>query len=267
MTALCDRHGGGSGNESVVPGRGMQCLRPGLHKVHRALGQAQLFFSPPCRFSLKGFLRKFLSHGPDVIPKVAQEFLAISSSNVKTSRSFKCIAFNSEWDQFVENWVPILHSFLIEALGPFGREPLPIITQLSDGAHMSGATASFNMGTGQVQICQSVEGNPGQTLEKLTHELVHGSLAQFPSIDPFYDEGFVDYSTWVLCHAPIYGELRDQAVAAAAYNISMRRERAMRDLSDYDRKRWAGGVFVNFAFGPMVLHKLRMKKAEGDFTW
>lgn len=258
---------GGVENESVVPGRGMQCLRPGLHKVHRALGPAQLFFRPPCRFSLKSFSRKLLLRTVGVLPKVAKEFLAISSSNVKTSRSFKCIAFNSEWDQFVEKWMPVLHAFVAEVLGPYGREPLPTVQQLSDGAHMSGATASFNMGTGQIEICQSVEGNPGQTLEKLTHELIHGSLSQFPSVDAFYDEGFVDYSTWVLCHAPIYGELRDQAVAAAAFNISMRRERAFKAQTDYDRKRWAGGVFANFALGPMLVHRLRMKKAEGDFTW
>lgn len=53
----------------------------------------------------------------------------------------------------------------------------------------------------------------------------------------------------------------------ASYNIAMRRERALQGLSDYDRKRWAGGVFMNAAHGPMLLSKLRMKKAEGDFTW
>ena len=163
--------------------------------------------------------------------------------------------------------MPTLYAFVAEALGPYGREPLPTIERMPDGMHMSGASASFNMGTGQIHICRSVEGNPGQTLEKLTHELVHGALAQFPSVDPFYDEGYVDYTTWVLAHAPIYGGLREKVIAAASFNIKLRRERAMKDLSDYDRKRWAGGTFASIALGPMLLHKLRMKKEAGDFTW
>lgn len=208
-----------------------------------------------------------LSETPSVLTKTATDYLHFASMKAKSSSTFKSLVFGSEWDQFVEEWMPILHSFLIEALGPYGREPLPTILKLPDGMHMSGATASFNMGTGQIHLSTSVEGNPGQTLEKLTHELVHGQLAQWPSEDDFYCEGFVDYSTWVLAHAPIYGEFRSATVAAAEFNIKMRRERALRDLSDYDRKRWAGGVFAHFAHGPMVLHKLRMKKADGDFTW
>jgi len=133
--------------------------------------------------------------------------------------------------------------------------------------HMSGATASFNMSTGQIQICSSVEGNPGQTLEKLTHELVHGSLAQFPSEDCFYDEGEVDYATWVLAHAPIYKQFRQQTIDAAAFNIKMRRERAFTTGNDYDRKRWAGGVYAMMAYGPLTIARLRNKKAEGNFTW
>lgn len=184
-----------------------------------------------------------------------------------STKQFTCTVFGSSWDGFVVQWMPTLYTLVAEALGPYGREPLQNVQKLSDGMHMSGATASFDMGTGQVSVCSSVEGNAGQTLEKLTHELIHGSLAQFPSVDPFYDEGFVDYSTWLLAHSPAYGTYRQQTIDAAAFNIAMRRERAMKNLSDYDRKRWAGGVFANFALGPMLLHRLRMKKAEGDFTW
>jgi hypothetical protein len=183
------------------------------------------------------------------------------------AKEFKCLVFNSDWDKFVEAWAPKIHNYLIDALGPFGREPLPTILPMSDGMHMSGATASFHMLNGQIQLSHSVEGNPGQTLEKLTHEFVHGSYAKFPSDDTFYDEGAVDYSTWLLAHAPIYGEYRQQVIDAAAYNIKMRRERAMRNLSDYDRKRWAGGCFFSMFIGPMLIHRMKMKKAEGDFTW
>jgi hypothetical protein len=182
-------------------------------------------------------------------------------------KQFTCEVFNSEWDGFVEEWAPKIYRYLFEALGPFGTEPNPTLLPLSDGMHMSGATASFRMDNGQIHLCPSVEGNSGQTLEKMTHEMVHGSLSQFPSEDPFYDEGMVDYATWLLVHAPVYGKYRQQAIDAAAYNIKMRRERAERNLSDYDRKRWAGGCFASMFLGPMLLHKIKMKKAEGDYTW
>ena len=180
---------------------------------------------------------------------------------------FVCKVFNSDWDKFVEAWTPKIYNYLLGALGPFGRDPLPTILPMSDGMHMSGATASFDMHTGQVRISPSVEGNPGQTLEKLTHEFTHGSYAQFPCEDEFYDEGYVDFSVWVLAHGPVYGEYRQQIIDAAAYNILMRRERAMRNLSDYDRKRWAGGTVADLFYGPMILHHMKRKKIEGDFTW
>jgi hypothetical protein len=180
---------------------------------------------------------------------------------------FKCLAFNSDWNKFVEEWAPKVHNYLLGALGPFGTEPLPTILPMSDGMHMSGATASFDMVSGQVRLCSSVDGNPGQTLEKLTHEFVHGSYSQFPSEDVFYDEGMVDYSTWLLAHAPIFGEYRQQMIDAAAYNIKMRRERAKTTNTDYDRKRWAGGCFASMFLGPQLIHRMKMKKAEGDYTW
>jgi len=201
------------------------------------------------------------------LPEPVMDYLRTASTGAKSSKQFKSLVFGSESDRFVEEWVPRIYSYLIQALGPFGTEPLPTIHPMSDGMHMSGATASFDMQSGQVSLCPSVEGNPGQILEKLTHELVHGSYSQFPSNDPFYDEGYVDFSTWVLVHAPIYGGYRQQAIDAAAYNIKMRRERAMRNNSDYDRKRWAGGTFASMFLGPMLIHRMKMKKSEGDFTW
>lgn len=201
------------------------------------------------------------------LPQDATTYLRTASMKVGSTKQFKSLVFKSEADRFVEEWSSKIHAYLIEALGPFGTEPLPTILPMSDGMHMSGATASFNMTTGQMTLCPSVEGNPGQILEKLTHELVHGSYSKFPSDDVFYDEGFVDFSTWVLVHAPIYGEFRQQAIDAAAYNISMRRERAALTNTDYDRKRWAGGTYASLFLGPMIIHRMRMKKAEGDFTW
>jgi hypothetical protein len=193
--------------------------------------------------------------------------LVVKSLFASETPKFVCKVFNSDWDRFVETWTPKIYNYLLGALGPFGTEPKSTILPLSDGMHMSGATASFHMLNGQVHLCPSVEGNPGQTLEKLTHEFVHGSYSQFPIEDVFYDEGYVDFSVWVLAHSPTYGEYRQQTIDAAAYNIKMRRERAMKNLSDYDRKRWAGGVFASMFYGPMILSHMKMKKAEGDFTW
>lgn len=182
-------------------------------------------------------------------------------------QAFTCQVFGSEWDQFVEHWCPRIHHFLLQAMGPYGTNPLPTILPLEEGMHSAGATASYNLMTGQIRLSTSVEGKTGQTLEKLTHEMVHGSLAQFPSEDCFYDEGAVDYSTWVLAHAPVWGDLRNSMIQAAALNIEIRRDRAMVTDSDYDRKRWAGGLYASLAYGPHVIARLRQKKMENNLTW
>lgn len=200
------------------------------------------------------------------IPVEVQSMLRQASS-VTAARSFTCSVFGSPWDTFVETWCPRIHTFLGQALGPYGTEPLPDILPLEDGMHSAGATASFNLYSGQIRICTSVENKPGQTLEKLCHEMVHGSLAKFPEGDEFYEEGFVDYSTWVLAHAPVWGDLRDDMIKAAALNIQIRRDRALLDQSDYDRKRWAGGLFASMSRGPHIIATLRQRKMEGNLYW
>jgi hypothetical protein len=196
-----------------------------------------------------------------------QAMLRTASEDTNPRRKFVCRFFEPEWNEFVEHWAPIIYDFVGHALGPYGREPLPEILQMPDGQHSAGATASFDPSTGQVRLCTSVQGKPGQTLEKLTHEFTHGSLALFPEGDPFYEEGFCDYSVWVMAHAPIWGELRPSMIEAAAFNIKMRRERAMLDLSDWDRKRWAGGFYASMSRGPFIIGSLRHKKSEGNYTW
>lgn len=180
---------------------------------------------------------------------------------------FVCRIFNSSWDQFVELWAPKIYEFIGDAMGPYGREPLPEILRMSDAQHSAGATASFEPSTGQVRLSGSVEGKAGQTIEKLIHEFIHGSLALFPEGDPFYEEGFVDYSVWVIAHAPFWEPYRDQIIEAASFNIRMRLERAMLDLSDWDRKRWAGGLYASLSRGPMIIGGFRHKKAENTFLW
>lgn len=200
-------------------------------------------------------------------PKVQSMLKSASDASEGMGRPFVCAIFNSPWDNFVMHWAPIIYDFVGHALGPYGMDPLPEILAMSDGEHSAGATASFNPGNGQVRLSTSVENKPGQTLEKLTHEFTHGSLAKFPEGDPFYEEGFVDYSVWVMAHAPIWEPYRDDMIEAASFNIKMRRERAMLDLSDWDRKRWAGGLFASLSRGPFVVASLRHRKAENNFTW
>jgi hypothetical protein len=204
-----------------------------------------------------------------VFPKQVQEQLAeVSQRNKTASQRFTCNIFGSQWDQFVETWAALAYGFVAEALGPYGKEPAVEIGIVSDGAHSAGANASYAPWSGQISLCPSyVDARPGRTLEKLTHELCHASLAKFPEGDPFYEEGFVDYSVWCLAHAPFWGDFREDMIKAAAYNIACRRDRALRDLSDYDRKRWAGGLFCSTMHGPWVISKLLMRKLEGNFTW
>lgn len=205
---------------------------------------------------------------PNDLPRDVHSMLRTASENAIPRRQFVCRVFpDPEWNTFVEMWLPKIHAFVEQALGPYGREPLPEILALEPGMHISGATASFDPGSGQVRICPSVQGKAGQTLEKFTHEFTHGSLALFPEGDPFYEEGFVDFSTWLMSHAPFWEPHRLDMVTAAEFNIDHRRERAYRDLSDYERKRWAGGLYASMVRGPYILSGLRMKKLEGNYTW
>lgn len=202
------------------------------------------------------------------IPGTVQRYLRTASLKTANEKTFVSRVFQDpQWNAFVEQWAPTIHGFVQNALGPYGREPHGVIVPLSDAAHAAWATASFNPATGQVCLSDATAGNPGQILEKLTHEMVHGSLNDFPEGDPFYEEGQVDYSVWVLAHAPVWGEHREAMIQAAEYNIAQRRERAFSTGTDYDRKRWAGGVYAMYAKGPFIIASLRSKKQEGDFSW
>lgn len=182
-------------------------------------------------------------------------------------KQFTCSIFEPSWNEFVEHWSPKIFSFVLNALGPYGTNPRAEIKAIDDGFHVAGANASFNPGDGQICLATSVEGQPGVTLEKLTHEMIHASLSQFPEGDPFYEEAVADYGTWVCAHAPVWGVYREDMIKAAEDNIRNRRERALRTGNDYDRKRWAGGVYMMHAYGPYVIAAFRQRKAEGNFTW
>jgi hypothetical protein len=181
-------------------------------------------------------------------------------------KRFICRCLSPESNAFVEAWAPRCYAFVREALGHYQTEPLEEIEFMPDGFHSAGANASF-ASNGRIALSSVVDGKPGMILEKLTHELTHASLAHFPEGDPFYEEGFVDYSVWVMSHAPYWGEHRDAMKASAAKNIETRRQRALLDQNDYDRKRWAGGLYASIARGPHIIATLRQKKLEGDLTW
>lgn len=189
------------------------------------------------------------------------------ASEFQVGQPFSCTIFGPDWNSFVEHWAPRIHAFVRNALGPYGTNPKPEILALTDGFHIAGANASFDTLSGQIRLATSVEGLPGVTLEKLTHEMIHGALSKFPEGDPFYEEGYVDYSTWVAAHAPFWGPYRDAMIQAAADNIRNRRERALKTGNDYDRKRWAGGLYATTAFGPYIVAMLRQRKIEGNLTW
>lgn len=201
-------------------------------------------------------------------PKVQAQLKKASNTMTFGSKRFTSAICGDDWDLFIEKWAPVVHAFVEEALGPYATEPASRILPLSDASHSAGANASFEIHSGQVRLSPSiVRSKPGITLEKLTHEFMHGSLAGFPEGDPFYEESVCDYGVWVLAHAPIWGMYRDSMIEAAAFNIKCRRDRAMRDLSDYDRKRWAGGVFCSAMHGPWIIAKLKMRKLEGNLQW
>lgn len=175
---------------------------------------------------------------------------------------------DSPWDRFIEEWAARSYVFVGQALGPYQKEPLRTILPLDDAMHAAGANASFEPATGQIRLHPTVvDGKPGTTLEKLTHELIHASLNDFPEGDPFHEEGVVDYSTWVLAHSKVWGQYRGAMVDAAQYNLDSRKERALRTQTDYDAKRWMGGVYATQAFGPHIIFRLRQKKLDGDLTW
>lgn len=201
-------------------------------------------------------------------PEVETSLRTASLHSRQASKKFVCNICGNEWDQFIEKWASICYWFVGEAFAGFHTEPLPEILPLTDPLHSSGANASFDIVSGQIRLSPSiVEHKPGITLEKLTHEMTHGALAGFPEGDPFYEEGFTDYSVWIMAHAPVWNPWGKDMIEAAAFNIKCRRDRAMKSQSDYDRKRWAGGLFASTALGPWIITHLKMKKLEGNLTW
>jgi len=190
---------------------------------------------------------------------------APSYRRASTLPKFRCTIFDPRWNSFVESWAPRIYRFVEQALGPYGTTVDGVIEEIDCGSYMAGANASFDLDSGKIKLSLPLEGNSGRTLEKMCHEMVHASLAKFPQNDPFYDEGFVDFTVFILGHADIWHPY--DMLGAAAENIETRKKRAMLDQSDYDRKRWAGGLFASVSRGPWIVETLKMRKAEGNYQW
>lgn len=194
--------------------------------------------------------------------------LRCQSQRTASSVGFSSVVCGNDWDSFIEASANKCYRFLYECLGPFHKEPAKVILPMASTIHASGANASFSPSTGDIELSpEYVMHRPGVTLEKVCHEMLHANIDSFPAGDPFYEEGFVDYSVWVIAHAPYWAEYREDMIQAARKNIKLRQTRAIRLDSDYDRKRWAGGLFATAAYGPMILARLRQKKMAGDLTW
>ena len=196
------------------------------------------------------------------------ELLERASASHLTPWVVRCQVFTPEWCTFVQDWASRIHPFVETLFGPYGTEPHTVIEALPVSAKAIGASASFDMSSGQITLCPSMEGDPGRTLEKLTHELLHGSFSDFPSVDPFYDEGFVDYTTLLLSSAPIYRDLGPAMQKSALGNIERRRQKGLAaGSSDYDRKRAMGAIFAKMAYGTQVVAHLRTQKMNRTFQW
>jgi hypothetical protein len=205
---------------------------------------------------------------PDDVMQMLNRASGRTVRTASVAPKFKCSFLSPEWNSFVETWAPKCYAFVSQALGGYPQEPKTEILAIPEGYHASGVNASYQPDNGQIRLVASiVEGQPGATLEKLTHELIHSALASFPEGDPFYEEGFVDYSVWVMSHAPAWGTFQKAMQTSAEFNIECRRDRALRDTSDYDRKRWAGGLFCSLTHGPWIVSRLKMRKDAGEFVW
>jgi len=205
-----------------------------------------------------------------MLPEQVNHLLKRASAGTPHQGLFTSSVYGGDctWDRFIEIWAERAYLFLLGALGSYHKQPLRSILPMSEAAHISGANASFEPDTGQIRLHPGfVRRNPGKTLEKVTHELLHANLNNFPEGDPFYEEGCVDYSILVLAHAPVWEPYKEAMIKAAISNIECRRERALKTQTDYDRKRWAGGLFTSMAYGPHIISRLRQKKLEGDLTW
>lgn len=180
-----------------------------------------------------------------------------------------CTVFSPTWNAFVIEWAGKIKPFIEEALGPYGTEPLPHILPL--GSYNVGKvapSASFDMGTGQIELTHEMEGDAGRTLEKLTHEMIHGSLSLFPSDDEFYDEGFVDFSTLLLSSAPIYGDLGILMRRSAQQNLARRVKMGLvPNATRYDFRRASGAIHAKLTYGSGLIEHLRDQKMNETFEW
>lgn len=169
---------------------------------------------------------------------------------------FKSLVFSSPTaNAFLERWAEVSYMAIHRVLGDFQTEPLAVLLPLEEFMKAEGATASFETGKGQIRISADIERQPGAILEKITHELIHGSLDKMPAGDEFFEEGFVDYSTFLMAHLPVWGRYGQAMKDAAIFNIQKRKP----------TRRWAGGFYASRKYGKNLLSHLR--EAKKSLTW
>lgn len=174
----------------------------------------------------------------------------------------------SQWDLFIASWMNKSYIFVEQSLGAYQKQPKKHVLPLHDSKYTSGVNACYNPSDGQIRLSRlAVEGESGVTLEKITHELIHASLSDFPEGDPFYEEGAVDYMVLVMAHSPFWEPYRSAMVTAARRNLELRRDRALKTRTDYTAKRWYGACFMAETYGPWIVERFREKKLTGELVW
>lgn len=74
------------------------------------------------------------------------QHLLRTASFAPASSAFRCEMYRPEWNAFVEEWAPVVHSFLLAALGPYGREPQRTILAMPEAITLLVLTRAMSLG-------------------------------------------------------------------------------------------------------------------------
>jgi hypothetical protein len=181
--------------------------------------------------------------------------------------AFTCELFaNDQWNSFVEQWASVAHAVVLDATGPFDREPSSVIARAPEQNYQDTGFTGMYL-NGQIFMHPSLQGDPGKTLRVITHEMLHASLDGFPSTDVFYAEGFVDYATMVLAQREEWAALGTAMIADTQDWAEFRQAQALKCRCDIDAKRWMGFVFAATAYAEGICDGLKAAKSLRPRSW
>lgn len=182
-------------------------------------------------------------------------------------RTFTCEASdNARWNAFVGQWASVAYDLVLDATGPFDREPDSVIERAPEQNYQhSGFTGMYL--EGQIYLHPSLQDDPGKTVLLMTHEMLHASLQDFPPEETFYVEGFADYATMLLALRDEWGPMAQDIRWASKKLVEFRKGQALKCRCDTDAKRWAGFVFAGAAYGPDILSALKISKTLNPRSW